>query len=89
MFAPFMWLRWSHHPSSRRDPAPARAHRGERRRRARALQSEVTRKSEIIAAIRAPRIGAGGQTATGDVWATGGRDARQRERDAGTVAAAD
>ena len=49
----------------------------------------MTRKSEIIAAIRAPRIGAGGQTATGDVWATGGRDARQRERDAGTVAAAD
>jgi hypothetical protein len=87
MLAPFMWLRWSHHPSSRRDPAPV--HRGERRRRARAQESEVTRKSKILAAIHAPRLGAGGQTPKGDVKTTDGRDARRLERDAGTVAAAD
>ena len=89
MFPPFMWLRWSHHPCSRRDAAPARAHRGERRRRARAQESEVTRKSKTTASIPAPRLGAGGQTHTGDVEATDGRDARRLKRDAGTVAAAD
>jgi len=42
-----------------------------------------------MAAIRAPRIGGGDQTPTGDVVATDSRDAGRLEREAGTFAAAE